>query len=512
MVSRFKIEDLLTQNASGVIFRALDTETNRLVAVRRFFPFGVDGGGLSPEEQADYNIAVGRLSGIAHPALRAIICGGCDPVDGMPFIATEWVEGDSLQTSVELGLLSHADAVHLLRQALEVCEQISMVLGEEDVWIETDLNAIIVGDEASGRGATFWISPMKWLGGKDGLRGLKAIASLAENIMGWRGKVISDHDGGGLGGWVNRLREADTKLTLSEAHELLAGVSGAAPAAAVKRPVRQAIHGEALKTPKRKSSLPFVIFGTIALAAISLGGWGLIQWNNARLNAASDALLSDLPTEELAVVVPTQPPAVAEKPIVAETPAPAEIPVVAETPAAVNPAAIAKPAAVAVPTGKPAKSVAAAAVPKPAPPKTSDKIVPNTTKPGAPPQPPPPPIVVTAAVQKPAPPRRVFKVEESAELLKMDGKEVTLEGVLLDFENCTRGKNLYLVFSDNQSQGRALGSVAKRGAPPDLSKAKLASLKGKKIQLSGKIRIDDVNKTATPVISIESRAAIKETK
>ena len=51
------------------------------------------GGGLLEEEQAAYNIAVGRLAGLQHPALRAVVCGGCDPVDGIPFIATEWIEG-----------------------------------------------------------------------------------------------------------------------------------------------------------------------------------------------------------------------------------------------------------------------------------------------------------------------------------------------------------------------------------------------------------------------------------
>ena len=121
MIKRFQIEDLLVQDLSGVVFRAWDTETGQTVAVRRFFPFGANGGGLEDEEQAAYQVAVGRLAAISHPALRTVICGGCDPIDGMPFIATEWIEGARLRSFIERGPLTPAEATHLLGQALEVC-------------------------------------------------------------------------------------------------------------------------------------------------------------------------------------------------------------------------------------------------------------------------------------------------------------------------------------------------------------------------------------------------------
>ncbi|MEY3894734.1 MAG: hypothetical protein RLZZ214_253 [Verrucomicrobiota bacterium] len=443
---------MLTQDASGVVFRALDTETDQLVAVRRFFPFGVNGGGLSDEEQADYNIAVERLCGISHPAMRSIICGGCDPVDGMPFIATEWIEGASLQAFIERGPVSPQVAAHLLTQALEVCEEISRVLGEEDVWVETDVHTIIIGVEDSGRGITFWISPLRWLGKKDGQRGLEAIASLTEDLMGWREKAILDHEGGGLGGWLKWLRGATTRISLSEAREMLAGLGGPPPATAAKRMVRPAVRGPAIKTPKRKSSLPFVLFGTLLLAAISLGGWALIHWNNARLRATVDSMhLLDPGEETTGTVIPPEPPAPEPRP---------------------KSRSAAQASLEAVELSLQAKAA-------------------ETQNP------------VKATI-----PNEVFSIKDSARLLKLGGKEVTLEGVLNGFKYSNKETSLYLVFSDKPDIGEARGSVVLKNAPADLHEDKLASLKGRKIRLSGKVRIENFGKT--PIISLQSRAAIQK--
>lgn len=435
MVSRFQIEDMLTQDASGVVFHALDTETDQLVAVRRFFPFGVNGGGLSIEEQADYNIAVERLSGISHPAMRSIICGGCDPVDGMPFIATEWIEGVSLQAFIERGQFSPEKASHLLTQALEVCEEISRVLGEEDVWVETDVHSIIIGAEGSGRGVTFWISPLRWLGKEDGQRGLEAIVSLTEDIMGWREKSILDHEGGGLGGWLKWLRGNAARIRLSEARELLAGLGGWSPASA-KRVVRQAVRRPAIPTPKRKSSLPLVLFGSLLLAAISLGGWAFINWNNARLEATADSIqLLEPDDETTGTVISPDPPS----------------------------------------KSRPAGQASLEAVEKPSPVKTT---IPNV----------------------------VFSIRDSAGLLKLGGKDVTLEGVLKGFSEDKT--SLYLLFSDKPARGEARGSVKLKGAPANLQRGKLASLRGSKIRISGRLGLKNFGKT--PVIFLQSLDAIQK--
>ncbi|MBC8127563.1 MAG: hypothetical protein H8M99_10535 [Gloeobacteraceae cyanobacterium ES-bin-144] len=307
MISRFQIEDLIAQDETGVIFRAIDTETEKTVAVRRFFPFGVDGGGLQAEEQSAYNIAVGRLAGLNHPAMRSIIYGGCDPVDGMPFLTTEWIEGKSLQSYVVTKPLSAETATALVTQAMEVCELLSHVLAEEAVWVETELDRIIVGDENSGRGATFWISPLKWLGGRNDTHGLNSIVALTENILGWQNKRVPNHAGNGLGGWLNWLRKNATTTTLKEARETLAASIGVPPPPGAKTILaKSAIPTKNIpvKRAPTKSKAAWYINISIAMLVIGLGGWGYQRYqskqqpeaptNDGELQTDTGALLDNI--------------------------------------------------------------------------------------------------------------------------------------------------------------------------------------------------------------------------
>jgi hypothetical protein len=273
VIRRFQIEDLIVQDGSGVVFRALDTETGKMVAVRRFFPFGAHRGGLKEDEQTAYNIALGRMGRLNHPALRSVVCGGCDPVDGVPFMATEWIEGNTLEPIMQQGPLPADVAVLLLTQLLEVSEMLSQVLADEAVWVETELSTIVLGDEQSGRGFTFWISPLKWLGGNENPRGLESIIALTEKIMGWKGKAVNDEAGHGLGAWLKWLRKAAPTATLREARENLAAAIGAEPPPAAKNLV-----SAAKRPPAPKSSKVFVLAGLgLVLILTGFGGWRLTR-------------------------------------------------------------------------------------------------------------------------------------------------------------------------------------------------------------------------------------------
>lgn len=269
MIKRFQIEDLISQDLSGVVFRALDTQSGNPVAVRRFFPYGADGGGLDKEEQSAYEIALDRLAGLKHPALRSVISGACDPVDRMPFIVTEWIEGEALAAYIAENGFSAESAILLITQALEVCELFSHVLAEEAIWVETNPQTIIVGGPESGRGFTFWISPLKWLGGSEEGRGMEAIVTLGEQVMGWSGRVISDQSGGGLGGWLKWLRRNAATTTLQEARASLAALTGAEPPPPVALLVAKASEPPTWKAPSKAPLIVSLVLGLlVAVLAI----------------------------------------------------------------------------------------------------------------------------------------------------------------------------------------------------------------------------------------------------
>lgn len=221
MTRRYEIQEMLSQDAQGVVFLAVDRDSGVDVVLRRFFPFGPGGGGLEGEERTAYTAAVARLKGLTHPAMRTILDGGCDPVDGMPFLVTEWVEGPRLAEHLKQKPLSSGSTKALLDHALEVSQVLAGVLGEEAVWVETAPEAVILSEAQEGRSVTFWISPMRWLGQAEERQGLLPLVSLGEAALHWQGRVISDQAGDGLGAWFKAIKTDPNRWTLEEARVTL---------------------------------------------------------------------------------------------------------------------------------------------------------------------------------------------------------------------------------------------------------------------------------------------------
>jgi hypothetical protein len=219
-MSRFEIEDIVSQDKRGIVFRAHDLERGHTVALRRFFPFGQDGGGLMEDEADAFRIAAQRLLGVSHPSLRSVFSGAVDPIDEMPYIVAEWVDGAKLDDVLAGENLDPRLIIQLLRLALEVSLSLSEILQEEAVWVETETNSIFVGSEESGKGYVFWLSPFKWLGAEDGSRKLAAIVELGEHLAGWKGKLIGDKAGHGLGGWLKWMK-TNPDASLAQALESL---------------------------------------------------------------------------------------------------------------------------------------------------------------------------------------------------------------------------------------------------------------------------------------------------
>ena len=472
MIRRFQIEDLIVQDSSGVVFRALDTETGKTVAVRRFFPFGADGGGLQADEQTAYTIAVNRLAGISHPALRAVICGGCDPVDGMPFIATEWIEGDSLDSFVSQNPIPVEAATLLITQALEVCELLSHVLAEEAVWVETDLHSIIVSRPDSGRGFTFWIAPLKWLAGSAENRGLQSIITLTEEVMGWTDKVVNDQAGRGLGGWLKWLRGAAATTTLHEARETLAASIGADPPAPAKRLASRAARPIARPIKRSKPKTLLIVNSLLALILLGLGGWYLM-----REGTKSGSLR--LP-EFLQKSVPGAPP----EPETTASPDPATL----------EPAALPD---MGEPSLSHAERVARAN-------QLATELNANTAQADQEKQ----SILDT---QKAAAEQNggVIQWNHNELLISKHGTEVVVGGVFEKIDFSKSKKTMFVMFAQRQGTNTTRGTIELKGAPPDLTEAALKPLIGKRIRVHGIVKVQKGLGQMRPEITIKDRASIQ---
>lgn len=393
MIRRFQIEDLLAQDEHGVVFRAEDTETGRQVAVRRIFPFGVAGQGLNEEQKAAYEIAIQRFSKVHHAGLRSVVGGGCDPVDGMPFLATEWVDGPTLARALADRPVAAASVVALMDRVLEVSEALSETFAEDAVWVETSPSAIVISTEDAERGFTFWISPLRWLNETEGRNGLMSVVKLYKAATAHPdprddARVVTD-----LKRWATWLEKHAEKLTVQQARQGLrdrlmaeSGITPAAPLAApgprhvnkaapVVKPVgvgpktsvtkpmptSPGTAGKGKPLKKKPKSLMPLVTGLVVLSCLSVAGFQVWRYYQAKVavpaqvaaEASTQSVFDlvnkskDAPPSTPAASTPSTPSALA-------TGVPGAQPV-AQKPAPPKPA----------PAPKPAKKEAVAKAPKP---------------------------------------------------------------------------------------------------------------------------------------------------
>lgn len=422
-----------------MVFHALDVETGKPVALRRFFPFGVDGGGLFDEERKGYDLAVARLAGLSHPGLRAVLTGGCDPVDGIPFVVTEWIAGESLQERLERESFTPAAAILLLDRALEISELLSRALGEEAVWVETSPAMILADSEDTGRGFTFGISPLRWLGTDASRRSLLSVAELAEQLLGWRGRVVADHAGGGMGSWLKWLRANAESISLLQVRQSLAHATGGSAPEPVRSIELSAPRQVLLQPPSSTRSL--VLIGLLALVVVAAGGW-LIKHPPT---TGTDPAPAAAPALRRDVAPPAEPQA-------AESRRLAEINVLA--------AQLAE---------------------------------------GGQPQ---------AAGDTPA--GGVFQSGDTQGLLNEKGREVTVEGVLKNVRVSDSGKTIYLEFLETGPLEEVRGYFMTKNMAEDMSEQALRLLVGKRIRISGHVRVMRYFKAAWPEVLLKDRKSIQE--
>ncbi len=492
---RFQIEDLIEQDASGVVFRATDLESGRTVAVRRFFPFGPEGGGLEGDEREAYRAAVTRLAEVSHPALRAVVAGGCDPVDGLPFVATEWIDGESLAERVSTrGPLVPEVAADLLARALEVSETLSRVLGSEAVWVETCPLTIV--DDEGGRGFTFWICPRRWLGADAESRSLASLATLAADALGWGGRVVSDQAAGGLGGWMNWLRAQGGSVGLAGARQALDHLPARqaaapdpvaphpegkpdAPPPAAASPAGPAVPPPVqVKPPPTRG--PLIASAIAALAVLGLGAW---LWITREQN------FETVPVEEVAAAGQTTD----KRPL--DAPDGREL--VTTFMAGGEPIESAPPAfasGVGRSTGSTEADAASERAAKLASEAAKRERAEEETR------------AARAAIL--AERGGVYHPSDREWLLEIKGQNAVLEGVAGEIGTSSTGRTVYIIFEGYTGSQDPRGAIHVSKATGELSREKLELLVGRRVRLEGRVRSEPGGRR--PVIDIASPDAISE--
>ncbi|MGB6220636.1 hypothetical protein [Haloferula sp.] len=423
VTNRYEILDILSQDGSGVSFHAQDRESGKEVVVRRFFPFGTDGGGLQGEEKLAYEIGVKRLQEISHPALRSVLDGGTDPVDGMPFLVTEWLEGEMLSERMKDGHLSPESVRAIADLALETSQILSEAFGEEAIWIETDPTTIIVSDQDAARQVTFWISPLRWLGDPSVRSDLKPLLEMVETLSGWRGQMISRSSGAGLGAWVKTLRDEPNTWTLAQAKAALhepATIVEASAAEAQANPVAAALPPAPAPQQVVFVNRP-VIWPWLLSGILALGAAGILLWRQMNPPIAqAPAMAQGEPAQRTSAVPKSSP-----------------------TPAATTP----KPTPTPKATSKPASSESS-----------------------------------LEAINRRA---AEMAAEAEASILITSGEKATLAGIVTSTESSSTGKSHYLQFKTDQGD-QVLWAMFRSSDWKDFDLGTLKDFEGKHARFSGR--------------------------
>lgn len=269
-MTHFEIEDIISQDKLGIVFRAFNPNTEKTVAIRRYFPFGQRGGGLNKQQAKAFQNFTARLATIKHETLRPFIEAGVDPIDGMPFIVTEWIEGSSLRQALSNGPLPPETTFEVMRSALEISIILSHALNKNAVWVEADLDSTIIHHEHDKPTLTFWISPFHFLNEEHKSNNIVKLAATGEELAGWKNKLVGANAGKGLGGWLKSIRN-NPETSNEEAYQSLMALTSETPDTPLPTSAsKQQALQKSLKQQPSKSPLAFLALLAILIGASTL--------------------------------------------------------------------------------------------------------------------------------------------------------------------------------------------------------------------------------------------------
>ncbi len=448
---RFQIEEMVSQDSTGAVFLAMDTQSGSEVLLQRFFPFGAEEGGLEGDELIAYGQAVERMKELNHPSLRRVIEGGCDPVDGMPFLVTEIRSSPSLREACASATLNVAQGRLLAESALALMLDLEKIFGQVAEWLVLQPEDVeVIGDVEQFR---FGVDPMKWLGLRPGVGGVKELAALVEATMGWSGRVMTGSTAGLLSGWMRAAKSRE--LSPAQAMDVLNG--GAVPQKTIAPSVALST---ALATPSAPSTpvslasaksggstVWFVFGGIVVVAGLAIG---IVMFLNNQQGTPPSPVVTKVapasnPTEKVTPAVTTNTPAA---PVVREEEKTRSLSEEDQMRAEIERKALAL------------QQQAAAA--SPIPPKKPTPTV-------------------------PAQPKKSEYAPGEVELLRQQmGEEVVIVAPVKEVKLSSTSKTLYIML-DGPAPEKIIGRYLTNLGVEGMSVSELGGLEGKRVRVSGKV-------------------------
>jgi predicted Ser/Thr protein kinase len=112
-LKHYRIETQLGKGGMGVVYRARDTRLDRLVALKTLPPGLV----ADPERKSRFLLEARSAAAVTHPAIAQIY--DVDEVDGVLFIAMEYVDGRTVSRLIADGELDLLGAIEIVLQVAE---------------------------------------------------------------------------------------------------------------------------------------------------------------------------------------------------------------------------------------------------------------------------------------------------------------------------------------------------------------------------------------------------------
>ena len=180
----YAIEEMLLQSPNQVVYKARGRSGFRYAISRFIFTKSI----LANLKNTCFDVALKELKRLNHGCLRPVIDGGLDEIDGMPWVARVWWDGEYLDDRMNGGVLTPPDIQRLADHGQALID----ALGDRASAISFRARDVILTSGQGGHpGETFNIDVQNWFldwamgvppgGGKDARTELSNLVTEAEN-------------------------------------------------------------------------------------------------------------------------------------------------------------------------------------------------------------------------------------------------------------------------------------------------------------------------------------------